>query len=649
MESHLRFIARILRVLYLLLERDRTRRCVTLCISIIAAHLIGSPAIAENWPAWRGDGSGVSKETNLPTEWGENKNVLWKTHIDGEGISSPIVWDERVYVTIAVDGTEAVVSRRSVVGLGAGLLLASLLSLYMRRRSSSVADNCRSHRRSFVWASRIDRIGAIVALLLFVTSLGAMLGWEGLLRPGAFARNWRVSGAVAMFGLLAVLTFTSFRSLGRFLVVVIMLTGAVLYHLYAPMGTTVVMPLKELVVVSGPLSVAALWCAFMFFLWPNSVQGKTRPTRQTVWGTVGYVATMALITLQFAYVNYMQPRSGLLRSVVCLDRDSGTTLWQRPCFMASGEKKYPTNSYATPTPATDGEHIVAYYGPGIACMDHEGNIQWRRMEPNYAKFSRYGAASSPVMFENRVFYAFMAEWPGGDGVVFDRSYAKYSHLTALDKTSGDLIWQTTPPGSYDSYDTPRRVRIGDRTVLLLATYERVTATDAQDGADLWSCKVPMSQTIPSIVTDNDRAYVFGGTEGTGRGVAIKLDGRGDITKTHVVWTLKRSIPECPSPVLYEGLLYVVTDGGVGICLEPETGKTVWKERIGGNFDTALVAGDGKVYFTNTDGITTVVRAGRDFKVLAKNSIGENTRASLAISDGKIFIRGDKHLYCIGHE
>ena len=129
-------------------------------------------------------------------------------------------------------------------------------------------------------------------------------------------------------------------------------------------------------------------------------------------------------------------------------------------------------------------------------------------------------------------------------------------------------------------------------------------------------------------------------------VAIRHGGSGDVTNTHVDWIVTKSIAECSSPVLYEGLIYWVTQRGLVVCVDPTTGEEVWKKRINGRFVGSPVAGDGKVYFPADNGEITVIRAGREFQLLARNTIGEDSSSSPAISNRHIFIRGKDHLFCI---
>lgn len=612
-----------------------TARAVGLCLALFT---FSSLVASQNWPGWRGDGSGVSAEKGLPEKWGPETNVRWKTAIVGDSISSPIVWEDRVFVTTAYEGTVGVVSRWVVYTIGLALLLLALVSLAAGR---SLTAGARGWVK-FVFG--LDRFAALGAFCLFVLGVVLMLALKDLIEPGSANRAWRISGGVAVAGLVAAVGWVGGRSSWRVAGALLLVAAAVLYHLAVP-GTKGHGPIlfKELILASVPLCLAAAWSVWVFFLSRKDAGGASAAGCSTL-RVVGALAVLVSAVLQFVFFNALLPRTALLRSVVCLDRGTGDIRWQRPVFQAPGGQKHRINTYATPTPVTDGKHLVVDFGVGLACLDLDGSLLWQRKEAKYDSYLRYGASDSPLLFENLVIYSFMPEWQGTlEGI--DQMIAS-GHLTALDKETGKVVWQVQPPGGYDSYDTPLLTRIGDCPALLLATCERALAFEVRTGRLIWSCKIPLTQCVPSIVSDDLRAYVLGGTHGPKGAFAINLRGAGDVSETNIVWQLKRGIPQCPSPVLYGGLLYFVSDGGVATCLEAETGKKVWKKRLGGRHLASLVAGDGKIYFTAVSGQTRIIRAGRRYEEVASSSIDEELLASPAISRGEIFLRGSKHLYCI---
>ena len=609
---------------------------------------MSSTAVGDNWSGWRGDGSGISREKNLPTHWTPAKNILWKTPIEGNGISSPIVWGDQVFVTTGIEGTQAIVSRVLVLALGATLLLLALASVALNRRSR--AGEPAPLAAAGGWPSlayRLDRIATVLAVIGLLGVLFLTYTMKGLNEPGLLGRTWRVSGFGGMLGLMAAVGFLPATSVWRLLGAGLMLAAAVLYHYAAPRGgASQALPLKELLVTSGPLCLAAGWSLLLFAI---SVR-VPRSGRSVggIWSKVGSSALLAAVVLQFAYVNYLQPRSGMLRSVVCLDRDTGEIRWRRDGFIAPADRKYRTNSYATPTPLTNGKYLVAAYGPGIACMDMQGNVKWTKMEPKYAEYLRYGGASSPALQGNRVIYAFMTENPTANEPT-DFPFARHSYLAALDIETGDELWRACPPEAHDCYGSPVVIANDGRPAVLFSTYHHGLAYDAKTGEELWVVNLPLEQPVPSFVASSDTAFLTGGIHGPQVAAAIKLGGKGDVTDTHVKWKITKGVNEVSSPVFHEGLLYWVTEVGILHCIDAGDRSLVWKKRVKGYYDTSPVVGDGKIYFMNSEGETTVVKLGREYQVLATNSIGEETHASPAISSGRIFIRGKDHLYCVGTE
>jgi len=616
-------------------------RAVCWCLAMLA---FSSPASADDWPGWRGDGSGVSAEKDLPEQWGPKTNVRWKTSIPGEGISSPIVWKDRVIVTTAHAGLVGVVSTWIVYSVGLGLLALALASLILGRSESGRGSGPSRSRGWVRFVFGLDRVATLGGFLLLVLGVALILYVEDLIDPGSTNRAWRVSGGVAAVGLIAAVGWLGVRSPLRVAGAGLLVVAAVLYHLAVP-ATKGHGPIlfKELALASLPLCLAAAWSVWVFFLSRRECREGDVPRGSSV-RVIGSLAVLLLAILQFVFFNFLLPRTALLRSVVCLDRNTGEILWQQPVFQAPGGQKHRVNSYATPTPVTDGKRVVADFGMGVACLALDGTRLWERKEPNYERYLRYGAADSPIFFENLVVYAFLPEWQGTkEGV---DQMAASAHLTALNKETGRIVWQVRPPGGWDSYDTPQLAWIGDRPAILLATWERALAFDARNGQLIWSCKIPLQQCVPTIVSNDTMAFVMGGTHGPKGAFALKLRGEGDVSDTNIVWQFKKGIPECPSPVLYDGLFYFVNDRGVATCLEAATGKSVWRKRLGGSHRASLVAGDGKIYFSAVNGNTKIIRAGRRYEELASNSIGEELLASPAVSRGEIFLRGKTHLFCI---
>lgn len=321
--------------------------------------------------------------------------------------------------------------------------------------------------------------------------------------------------------------------------------------------------------------------------------------------------------------------------VWCLDRADGKTLWHTQLFgSAQPEGQFPPGGMAVPTPTTDGKLIYALFGTGdLVCLDLDGKPVWiRSLAQEYGPFrNRWGMAASPILV--------------GDLLVVLVDHWGQSYLLGVEAASGATRWKTNRDASVN-WSTPYPATVNGKTQLIVTGTYQVKGYDAADGAELWKADGMQMQCIPSAVGQNDVVYAVSGRKGNT--LAIRLDGsRGDVSnKSTVVWRYKRGAPFVPSPIVYNGQYYMVDDEGFGTCLDAATGAEVWRERIGGRFQASPVAGDGKVYLTNLEGAITVLKAGPKFEVLAKNQLGEVINASPAISNGQLFIRGEKHLFCI---
>jgi outer membrane protein assembly factor BamB len=318
--------------------------------------------------------------------------------------------------------------------------------------------------------------------------------------------------------------------------------------------------------------------------------------------------------------------------VYCYHRKDGRTLWHTRLFGSAPTDLYPAGGMAVPTPATDGTHLYALFGTGdLVCLDFKGKPVWiRSLAEEYGQFrNRWGMAASPLLIS--------------DLLVIQVDHWGPSYLLGVDKKTGVNRWKT-PRDASVNWSSPVAVHVkGETQIAVVGTY-RAQGYDPKTGKELWTVTGTGFQCIPTPVVTDDLLLAASG-EGT---LAIRLDGKkGDLTKTNIVWRSKRGSPFVPSPVCFGGLFYLIDDKGFATCLKASTGKQVWRERMGKSFLASLVAGDGKIYYPNLEGGVTVIKAGPKFEVLAKNELGEAIVAAPAIANGAIFIRGAKHLFCIG--
>ncbi len=325
--------------------------------------------------------------------------------------------------------------------------------------------------------------------------------------------------------------------------------------------------------------------------------------------------------------------------VLCLDRHTGKMLWEQVAYEGTVfDDRHRKGSYASPTPATDGRYLYAYFGTeGLYCYDFNGKLLWKVM-PGQIPTVGMGPGTSPVLFENLVI------------LQCDEDNGEKSFIVALDKKTGKEVWKT-PRQVQASWATPLIVRTPQRTELITSGNEWIISYDPKTGEELWRAKGHGSNAIPTPVAGQGMVFVYAGFPAK-RTFAIKLGASGDITESaNIVWKYDKGTAYVPSAILYGDYLYLMTDRGILTCLEAKTGKVIYeggRVPVPATFTASPVAFDGKILLTSEDGDTFVIKAGPKHEVIATNSLAEPVYASPAISGGMIFIRGERHLYCIGN-
>lgn len=323
------------------------------------------------------------------------------------------------------------------------------------------------------------------------------------------------------------------------------------------------------------------------------------------------------------------------RVLLCLNRRDGKIQWQKTVVTAPMERKHSLNSHASSTPATDGELVyLAFLDKTqmlVAAYDFDGNQRWLVRPGPFA--SMHGFCSSPVLYK--------------DKVIVNGDHDGDSYILALSRKDGHTLWKTPRENHTRSYCVPLVRDLDGRTQMVLSGDKCVASYDPNNGKLHWIIDGPTEQFVASIVY-NDKADLLFMTGGfpDHHILAIKPDGSGNVTKTKIVWRTNRGVSYVPSPISVGEYFFVVSDGGVAHCFEAKTGRIMWMERLG-EHHASLVGAEGLVYFLNDNGDMNVVKAGPKYELTAKNELGEKTFASPAISDGQIFLRGEKHLFCIG--
>jgi outer membrane protein assembly factor BamB len=334
------------------------------------------------------------------------------------------------------------------------------------------------------------------------------------------------------------------------------------------------------------------------------------------------------------------------RVLLCLDRRDGKILWRQIVLTAKLEKKHPLNSFASATPVTDGKHVwvafLAYPDMQAACYDFDGKQVWMRSPGKL--LSVHGFCSSPILHK--------------DLVILNGDQDAKAYLVALDKTTGQERWRIDRPNRTRSYCTPILIHSKARpdvTQLVLSGSKCVTGYNADTGELLWIIDGPTEQYVASLVYLDDVLFLTTGFPEYHL-MGISPDGSGNITKSkYVRWHIPHKINRkegasyVPSPIAANGHFYVVSDVGYLSCLESQTGKRLWKEKLGKHHSASPVLAEDRLYFLDDDGTMFVLKASDTFEVLHKNELREECYASPAVSHGQIFIRALHNLYCIGAE
>ena len=297
------------------------------------------------------------------------------------------------------------------------------------------------------------------------------------------------------------------------------------------------------------------------------------------------------------------------------------------------------NSYASPTPVIDGDNIYCHFGTyGTFCIDRaSGQQKWTRRLP---LVHSVGPGSSPIVFKDMLILI-------QDGV--DRQY-----VVAMDKATGETIWEQDRPAmdapsgdQKKAYSTP--VAVSDkqgREQLICLASQWIVAYEPKTGDEIWRVRHGKGFSVVPRPVYSDGVVYFSTGFGKPELWAIKVDGSGDVTDTHVLWQVRKGIPAKPSPLVHDGKIYVIDDGGIASCFDTESGDQIWKQRIGGKYASSPVMVGGYIYIGSQDGTVTVLKPGREGKVVAENKLDGQIMASPAVVDNALIVRTANAMYRI---
>lgn len=327
---------------------------------------------------------------------------------------------------------------------------------------------------------------------------------------------------------------------------------------------------------------------------------------------------------------------GKVRSLMCFDRETGQELWHHDTPFPETETIHRDNTFCAGSPTTDGERVYANFdSAGVVACDFSGRVIWTRDLGKLAHI--FGPAGTPVLYK--------------DLLIVHRGPGEPTHIIALDKRTGETVWDTPETGKnhqlYGSWSTPVFYRAGDREEFALSMPGELKGYDPLTGKELWRCDGLGPSNYPdTAVGDNVLIGISGFQKSM---MAVRMGGLGDITNTHRLWHVAETQQRIGSGVVQDGYLYVSNAPGIAECIRVQSGESVWKGRLGGELWGSMLLAAGRLYVSNTQGQIFVLAASPQFELMATNDMGEPMKAALAPSDGQLFIRTYENLYCVGRK
>jgi len=378
------------------------------------------------------------------------------------------------------------------------------------------------------------------------------------------------------------------------------------------------------------------WSKSKHVKWETPIHGRGWSS-PVVWGDQVWLTTAT--------------KDGKVLSGICVDRDSGKVIYDEVLFkVAEPQYAHPFNSYASPSPVIEDGRVYLHWGsPGTACIDTKTmKVLWTRDDLKCNHFR--GAGSSPVLYKNLL----ILTMDGSD----------YQYVIALDKATGKTVWKTDRSHDYNDinpktgkpdrdgdwrkgYSTPLVITVDGKDQLITPAAKAVHALDPATGKELWHVMYKEHSASSNPLFHDGLVIVNTGWGHAGI-LAIKPTGKGDVTKTHVAWDIRPGTANAkkPSAVIVDGLMYMVSDkSAIATCVDPKTGKEVWKSRVGGkNHSASVLYAGGHIYFFSEEGVTTVIKPGREFNKVAESKLGDGFMGTPAVAGKALFLRSKSHLY-----
>ncbi len=374
--------------------------------------------------------------------------------------------------------------------------------------------------------------------------------------------------------------------------------------------------------ISPETNVPVKWSATENVVWVTAVPGEGHSS-PVVWRDSVFLTTAMADSKE--------------RQLLRFNTQAGKILWQRPVVTTAVESMHQENSSASSTPVTDGELVYTSFQSGkrvdLQAYDFTGKPIWAAQPLEFN--GEHGYSYTPLLYH--------------DLLIFDCRQEGEAALLALDKRTGKVRWRVEPQRRRISHITPLLINDRGRVQIIVCGSDEIRSVNPDTGATWWWCRGPSDVAVAGLSYGDGLLFASAGYPNRTR-MAVRVDGNGDVTETHVAWKLHRQASYVPSPVYHAGHFYSILDDGMLFCFNAKTGDTVWEQRLGGRFRSSLVLAAGKIYATNDKGITTVFRAtSQGFESVAVNDLGEFCYTTPAIAEGRIYLRTGKHLYCIASE
>ena len=357
------------------------------------------------------------------------------------------------------------------------------------------------------------------------------------------------------------------------------------------------------------------------------------------WSSPVVIGDRIYLTTAVANGGQEKPEADRSLRALCLDGATGKIIWDKEVFLQKGSnaaRVHRKNSHASPTPVHEDGRLYVHFGhQGTASLNAaDGAVLWATQEFAYSPV--HGNGGSPVLV--------------GDLLVFNADAQTNPAVLALDKNTGKLRWKFSRVSDAQnkfSFCTPLLINVGGQTQLITAGSGVVNALEPATGAEIWKARYDQGYSIVPRPLFADGLVLTSTGYNKPLTMAIRADGKGDVTDTHVAWQIDKYMPHNPSGVVVGDEVYMVADNGILTCADAKTGKVHYQERCTGPISASILHADGKLYLQDVKGLGVVVQPGKSFRVLAKNDLGERSLASYAVIDNSLLIRTEGHLWRVG--